>query len=221
MEQDLQASVKKPQAWSVKKARVLLHVVNCSSKRNRKLGSHPISEKRISHSNALIILSIFSCFQFHLLLSTRSFSLKLGPIIKLWVLCRCRHTLIHFPLPVRKHSAHKCLLCRTHFWSCNSFIAGYHLWLHPLKAFTGMSIYLPIWIQISSFFWMLLSPSPMLLHNTEPLRQPVEYSINKKASKSPYYIMPHLWPVGGRMECQLFNHPESKQRTQCNCVRMN
>lgn len=213
--------MKKPQARFVKKAGVLLHVVNRSSKQNRKLGSHPISGKHFSHSNALITLSISSCFQFHLLLSTRSFSLKLGPVIKLWVLCHCRHMLIHFPLPVRKHSAHKCLLCRTHFWSCNSFIAGYHLWFHSLKAFTGMSINLPMWIQINSFFWLPLPPFPMLLYNTELLRQPVEYSINKKASKPPYYIMPHIWPVGGRMECQLFNHPESKQRTQCNCVHMN
>lgn len=213
--------MKKPQDRFVKKAGVLLHVVNRSSKQNRKLGSHPISGKHFSHSNALITLSISSCFQFHLLLSTRSFSLKLGPVIKLWVLCHCRHMLIHFPLPVRKHSAHKCLLCRTHFWSCNSFIAGYHLWFHSLKAFTGMSINLPMWIQINSFFWLPLPPFPMLLYNTELLRQPVEYSINKKASKPPYYIMPHIWPVGGRMECQLFNHPESKQRTQCNCVHMN
>lgn len=213
--------MKKPQARFVQKAGVLLHVVNRSSKQNRKLGSHPISGKHFSHSNALITLSISSCFQFHLLLSTRSFSLKLGPVIKLWVLCHCRHMLIHFPLPVRKHSAHKCLLCRTHFWSCNSFIAGYHLWFHSLKAFTGMSINLPMWIQINSFFWLPLPPFPMLLYNTELLRQPVEYSINKKASKPPYYIMPHIWPVGGRMECQLFNHPESKQRTQCNCVHMN
>lgn len=213
--------MKKPQDRFVKKAGVLLHVVNRSSKQNRKLGSHPISGKHFSHSNALITLSISSCFQFHLLLSTRSFSLKLGPVIKLWVLCHCRHMLIHFPLPVRKHSAHKCLLCRTHFWSCNSFIAGYHLWFHSLKAFTGMSINLPMWIQINSFFWLPLPPFPMLLYNTELLRQRVEYSINKKASKPPYYIMPHIWPVGGRMECQLFNHPESKQRTQCNCVHMN
>lgn len=176
--------MKKPQAWSVKNARLLLRFTNCPPKQNRKLGSHPIYEKHFSHSDASVILSTFSCFQFHLLLPTRSFSLKLGPIIKLWASVSLQTHAYSFSTACQKTFSPQESFVRTHSESCNSFIAGYHLWLNSFKAFTEMSINLSIWIQINQFFWVPIFSFPMLLYNTEPFRQTIEYFIVKKASKS-------------------------------------
>lgn len=104
------------------------------------------TRKHFSHSNALRILSTFSCFQFHLLLPTRSFSLKLWPIIKLWASMLLQTHAYSFSTACQKTFAPQESFVRTQSESWNSFIAGYHLWLNSFKAFTRMSINLSIWI---------------------------------------------------------------------------
>lgn len=127
-EQTTNMCMKKLQAWSVKNARVLLRIASCPSKQNRKAGSHPIYEKHFSHSDALIILSIFSCFQFHLLLPPRSFSLKLGPIIKLWTSVSLQTHAYSFCIACQKTFGPQESFVRTQFWKLQQFYS----WL-PLK----------------------------------------------------------------------------------------
>lgn len=134
------------------RTRVLLHIANGPPKQSRTLGSHPNYEKHFSHSDTLIILSTLSCFQFHLLLPARSFSLKLGPIIKLWASVSLQTHAYSFSTACQKTFGPQESFVRTHTESCNSFIAGYHLQFNSFKAFTGMSINLSIWIQINQFF---------------------------------------------------------------------
>lgn len=217
--------IKKSEAWSVKNARVLLCTTNCPPVQNRKLGSHPVYKEHFSHSDALIINSTFKLLSIPPTPSYWIIFTKTGAYYKA-VGSVSLQTRVFISTACQKTFSLQEAFVRTHSGSCNSFIAGSHLWLNSFKACTGMSINLSIWIQINWSFWVPIFSFPVLLYNTEPFRQTVEYFIVKKGFKvstlnnaSSFFLL--LWPVGGKMECQLFNHPESKRWTQCNHVRMN
>lgn len=141
------------------------------------------------------------------------------------LLCHCRHA-FSFAAACQKTFSPQEAFVRTHSGSCNSFIAGSHLWLNSFKACTGMSINLSIWIQINR---VLLSAYLFFSHASVQYwaiqtvcwifhcQEGFKVSIPHNASS--FFLL--LWPGGGKMECQLFNHPESKRWTQCNHVRMN
>lgn len=104
--------------------------VPLSAKAEQKSRFTPNLRETLFPFRCIIILPTFSCFQFHLLLPIRPFSLKLGPIIKLWASVPLQTHAYSFSTACQKTFGPQESSVRIHSESYNSFIAGYHLWLH-------------------------------------------------------------------------------------------